>query len=134
MPRARVTSKREAVVFVSHGRMYMPIRYDASGWPEGLDPRVTTQLSEDDGIGPQHLRRTSGIPVEATDRVLAGVDRKLSMFDPTVHYITLAVWPDSYSQFRILRDHVVRKGFEYRLLLLGPGEPVGFGSVVPHVQ
>jgi hypothetical protein len=134
LPRARVTGKQEVALFISQGRLFMPLTYDRNGWPTGRDAKVTTSVGLNESIGPADLRIAAGIPVEANGQALATLDRQLSRLDPAVHFVTLAVWPDSYKQFRELREHVVKKRFEYRLLLMGTGESVGFGDSIPQVQ
>jgi hypothetical protein len=52
----------------------------------------------------------------------------LAPFSPARHHIALAVWPDSFAEFRLVRDHLVRRGFNYELLLIERDGLVGIGA------
>lgn len=135
LPRARVTFKQEVGFFLCHGRLRMPIRYGAGGGlPIGRDHAEVTRLNPNDPIAPSDFVVNAGLKLDGTDMARTGINRRLTPFRPADHYVTIVVWPDSYQEFRLLRDHIVKQGYEYRLLLMDENEPVGFGDVVPRVQ
>ena len=51
------------------------------------------------------------------------------------HYFNVIVWPDSYSQFEVLRDLLIEKDYAYNVVLQKKGQPVPVGdNVVTGVQ
>jgi len=74
-----------------------------------------------------HYSGTGETPVAPSLPALAG---KLDAFDPDKHYLAIFVWPDSFEHFGVIRDLMVQKHFEYRLvpfpadgkIYIGPAE------------
>jgi hypothetical protein len=127
LPRARETTKRQVPVLLTGQRLCNVYEYDGDGRPTNLN---VNDIRLDDGadrIRPSDLRAGGGLAVGDSDTFRKSLDQLLAVFVPQRDYIALAVWPDSYSEFRLVRDHVVRRGFEYELILLDNDAPIGFG-------
>lgn len=127
LPLARHTFKRQVGVFLSDGRMRMPRRYSSQGIPTGVNRAVVNPDAPEGRVTPDDLQPNAGFAIVNTAECRARVMDELRQFDKGVCYIIFAVWPDSYAQFRVLRDVIVQEGFDYQLLLLGDGDPVVYG-------
>jgi hypothetical protein len=130
MPRERATGKREFALAIGHGRLYESCVYSSFG---GF-LRWNTDEVETDGENLIGLMPQRGTPVRdgpALELRLAGIMRKTN---PHRDYICLAVWPDSYAEFVIVRDRLVKAGYEYRLMLITEGGGVSMGGGSGTVQ
>ena len=93
--------------------------------PRSLRPATSTTPSSKRTLGseiaPVALRSGSnhagsGTAVDPAGRNRAALAGKLSAFDPNKHYLAIFVWPDSFEHFGVIRDLMVDKRFEYRLV------------------
>lgn len=73
--------------------------------------------------------------IKAMDRQLADMLKQFTnkptngIEEKDCHYFKVAVWPDSYPHFEILRDLLIRKEFGYGLVLMRKDESVISGGV-----
>lgn len=113
-------SKLHIGLVVRFGRLYVWHRYDAFGLRAGLNTEdflvVGRELS---GILTQP-KPYAGVPLDTPDAE-ARVAHRLRVFHPQAHALDVAVWPDSFAEFAVLRRVAVRMGFEYRLLAMPEG-------------
>lgn len=131
LPMARRTTKRQVPVLVCHGRMRLPLRYAAGRVPVGRNDAEVEASAPRSMLRPADLVPASGTPIDDSDAGVRAVRQRVAGFDPAENYLHFAVWPDSFAEFRTLRDQVVELGFEYQVLLLSPDEPVHFGGGGP---
>jgi hypothetical protein len=122
LPVLRQTTKREFPIIVRFGRLYIPFTAET-----GLATRKSN-LSEFvilDDNGPV-IRVTpkpyAGLPINDDDHLLAALRQKLNSIDHDSVYLAIGVWEDSFEQFQILKERIVKLGFEYRLVPIASGE------------
>lgn len=131
LPMARHTLKRQVGIFLSDGRLRMPRRYSREGIPIGIDRAVVKASAPDDRVTPLDLKPNAGFVVTDTVECRTEIINAISSFDKDVCYMILAVWPDSYTEFRVVRDTLAQEGFDYQLLLLGDHDPIVYGPGGP---
>ena len=136
VPTARETDKRQAVVFVSGGRMYAGI-YPDDSYRRGVPLfRGTANNGGRDSLGPGDLPDKLGSPVvaDAAAARAALAEQRVTGLDPQRDFVMFAVWPDSHEAFRLLRDAAGEKGLGYGLLLMDAGAAVTFGDAKSYEQ
>ncbi len=107
-------------MIVRFGRLYVWHRYDALGFPMGLNTDEFVVVGRELGGILTQPKPYAGVPLDAPDAE-AQVARRLRAFHPQSHALDVAVWPDSFAEFAVLRRVAVRLGFEYRLLPMHEG-------------
>ncbi|MBI2826549.1 MAG: hypothetical protein HYX69_17900 [Planctomycetia bacterium] len=134
LPRQHATGKQEVGVLVRYGRLYLWHKYDSHGLRLGLN-------FDDMVVVKEHGTRLETAPKPFAGVVLEkGVDaerrirEKLSGFDPRTMYVAVVIWEDSFAQFQILKNVLVERGLEYRLMPTEEGTEIsdhgGTGSRV----
>jgi len=125
--------RRSVGLIVRFGRMYVWHRYDQFGNREGLNTDEFVVIEDSLGRVTTMPNPTAGIPLDS-DTAEAAILSRLSQFSPRSTYVEIVLRPDSFGHFRTLRNALIRRGFEYRLLLVEEGAPVadrgGTGSNV----
>lgn len=111
-------------IILRYGRMYVWHRYDRFGRRLGLNIDDFVVVEERDDTIVTAPLPTAGVELADTPQSRRAVRGRLQTFDPDDAYITAIVRPDSFRQFRHLRDVLVEMGFKYRLMPLSEGAPV----------
>lgn len=115
LPTPRVTTKAEVAFFLREGRLTAYAKRD----PEGnLVPNSAEYEEKRDAAGKPYVvpKAGAGTAVDPAGRNRAALAGKLGSFDPDKHYLAIFVWPDSFEHFGVVRDLMVEKQFEYRLV------------------
>jgi hypothetical protein len=115
LPKIHVTDKLPAPFFLRGGRLVQIARRqrDGSLYNEFADcVKITV-----DGVTYVEPRPGRGFRVDSRGGADREIAARLSQFDPAQHYVHIFVWPDSYQEFLVLREVMVRMGFEYNLHL-----------------
>ena len=115
LPTPRVTTKAEVPFFLMKGRLTAYAKRD----PEGnLVPNSAEYEERKDAAGKTYVqpKAGAGTAVDPAGRNRAALAGKLGAFDPNKHYLAIFVWPDSFEHFGVVRDLMVDKRFEYRLV------------------
>ena len=129
LPYAHETSKRQVAVFIAGGRLAPYMKYDEKGMPidENSDDLDITASGVTKSI---QLKPGRGMPIQtepAMENQLAPLLSKLVATgndEAKCHYVILIVWPDSYSEAERVRDLLIKKKFDYNLMLMKAGDPV----------
>ena len=111
-PRERDTNKIEFALFLRYGRVYrVHIHSNGERVVNTEDFTVTEGLTENEA----RAKPGAGIDVAASD---AGVRLKamLSHYPPQAWYAAIAVFPDSFDAFQLLKSRLVANGYEYRVI------------------
>ena len=132
LPRARRTTKRQVAAFISGGRLRLPFVYSAAGLPDRRNEQEIEAGAPEEFLTPRHFRPDRGTIVTDSEDSRRALAARFDGFDREASYVNLAVWPDSYAEFKLVRDHLVARGFDYQVLLIESGGAVTFGSVVSH--
>ena len=82
-----------------------------------------------DGILPK-----PGVGIRAVKSNTSNIQADLGRYNPKTHYIAVALWEDSFTQWPIVQAALRRKGFSYRLLLLPKDGKVMAGGSAGKVQ
>jgi hypothetical protein len=128
LPQMRSTSKREIAFAVRYGRLYQVLRYDGvdSAGPNSDEMDDVTRLGSR-GVVP---KPGAGMPIAANAAFAEQLRRRVATFSPSRCYLCIALWPDSFNEFQIVKTQLVALGYEYRLLLMRDREPLTFGPAV----
>jgi len=111
-PRERKTSKREFGVLLRYGRMYLTHRH--------LDGAQTVN-TEDFLVVPgwatneARARPAAGVPLAAAG-ASAEIEARLRSYPSRTWYPCLIVHPDSFEEFHVLKNWLIKRGYEYRLI------------------
>ena len=136
-PRARRAEKTPVYILLEGGRFAFVHEFDERGRVLGDNEGdiSSVNIRDDDGAG-RHLRLKPGGGQAVTDdpQFAKGFTATISRFvaQPTpengvqesdCHYFPVVVWPDSYTQFEVLRDLLLERGFGYGLILMEENQP-----------
>jgi hypothetical protein len=127
---AQATTKKQVPVMLSAGRMCFLHKYDDRGEPLGINESQVEGKGVVQATGVRFFspRPGIGLKVEDTPGFDARLMQLLKNFSGQRHTIAVAVWPDSYREFEVLRKKISGKDFGYFLLLMKEGEPVGVSA------
>lgn len=120
----RRSSKQEVGVILRYGRLYVWHRYGASGIPLGLNTEEFVVLEDSAGSIRSTPNPAAGTPVTDTDESKRAVRSRLKRFDPDDQVIAIIVWPDSFEEFRYVKEAMLDLGFNYRIMPMEPGKKV----------
>lgn len=116
LPRSHRSEKREVQTAMRYGRFYVWHNYDQFGLSEGLNTDDYVVIDETPAAVVTTPKPYGGIPVDKTAESHEKLASRLDRFNPTKQYVAITVWPDSFPQFADLKEVLVRKGFQYRLI------------------
>ncbi len=126
--------KREILLVVRYGRLYLWHDYDLRLLRRGLNLRDFVVISDDGEQLTTRPKPTAGIVLDESPECRRAIDRLLGRFDPKQFYLAPIVRPDSYGVFRYLRDRAIALKFQYRLIPVDSEDSVvdrgGSGSKV----
>jgi len=125
LPEAHTPPPNQVAVLLSGRRMAFAFQYDKQGQRVGHNTTCVKISADKSRMYPI---AGQGIGVADSDAFRTALRSQLQKFNNKQHYMVVAVWPDSYREFEILRDAVTRLGFEYGLLLLAEGDAVLLGK------
>jgi hypothetical protein len=129
LPMLRQTAKREFPLILRFGHLYFPFAAETglATRKSNLDDFVIL-----DDIGPV-IRVTpkpyAGLPVNDRDQLLDLLRRRINSLDNGSVYLGIGVWEDSFDQFQLLKEVIVKLGYEYRLVPTAAGEFIQESSV-----
>jgi len=128
LPAPRATTKTEVPFFLRQGRFCAYAKRDADG---GLVPNHAEFEEKQDSAGKTYVepRVEAGTPVDPTGANRGTLANRLDAFDPGKHYLAVFVWPDSFEHFAVIRDLMVEKRFEYRLVPFPENEKIYVGGL-----
>lgn len=149
-PEERETEKKQIAILLSGGRLRFLHRYSSKGKPLGPNMAEVKikRVGNNMGVFPKPMRGMVIDPGSGTDGTPEAHQKLLDKFDaqfaaslakftnaPSAgkpesqcHYFMIAVWPDSYAEFELLRDLLVKKGFKYGLIIMEKNKPVMIGG------
>ena len=104
----RATTKSEIALFLRYGRLYHMTKRGASGQFEFND--ADCEQRGGGAVIEVVPKPGAGGPIDA-----AAADRSVAEYDKDTYYLAVFVWPDTFDQFNLLKDAMVRAGIEYRL-------------------
>ncbi len=124
LPSVRRTSKQEIGIVLRYGRLYVWHKYGPGHRRLGLNTDDFVIVAETkDGVRVRP-RPTRGVMLDASAESKAEVRSILSRFDHRTCCLAVIVRPDSYHQFRLVRDAAISLGLEYRLMPAGEDDPI----------
>lgn len=111
LPQMRRSNKLEVVVLVRFGRFYFWHRY-INGLRLGLNTDDMLILEEDKEYRKTipNIRRGTDLKKSDAQRL---VREQLAQFSVNEYKITIVIWPDSYEEYKVVREAVVKSGFDY---------------------
>ena len=116
-PRERDTDKLEVGLLLRYGRVYrIHTHTDGGRTANTADFVVTEGLTENSA----KARPGGGIDISAAD-ANAKLKALLKNYPSDDWYVCMAVFPDSYDTFQILKSLLVENGYEYRLIATEKG-------------
>lgn len=124
LPNLRASTKQEVGLILRFGRLYSWHTYDRLGLRQGVNLEDMAVVSEEDVVVEVAPMPFAGAPVTNPGDKTAAVWQKLKPFDPHRHYIAVIVYDDSFAEFANLKQMLIERGFEYRLMPTVPGETI----------
>jgi hypothetical protein len=121
LPKQRVTTKEQVAFLLKGGRLYAHRR--VVGGRVELDAGDTQIVTQGNSTYLEPIAG-GGTPVDPAGANSGAVVQKFAGWSPQQHFLTVAVWPDSFAHFAAVRQVLVEKGFEYQLMPLPDGEKV----------
>lgn len=119
IPRYQSTTKREFPVLLSSGRL-VSVFESTSAQAQGSVNRADLE------IDPQNqtvrARPGRGVTIESRQTLV----ERFKHLSPNQHYISLAVWPDSFNEALTVRDTLIDLGFEYGLTFIQADAEIPF--------
>lgn len=117
-PVQRSTKKASFPVLLHAGRWHSVYVVRANGTTDlnTAECTITTSAQGKD------VRPTpgTGIAIEDNDASRNALTQRLNELDSHDDYVSVFVWADSFGQFRLVKDLLVNRGFEYRLVPMAP--------------
>jgi len=120
----RPSDKQEVGIVLRYGRLYVWHRYGRGGTREGLNTDEFVVLEDTDGQVRSTPNPAAGTAIDETDQSAREVTARLSAFDPSYKVFAVIIWPDSFDQFRQVKEAMLQLGFNYRLMPMELGEKV----------
>ena len=125
LPMQRDTEKDEVPLLVRGGRLH-------SVYLVGDDGSVafnSAECVEHQGtVREVTTRPGSGVKVDDSDAARHEIDVRLANLEADSFYLAIFVWPDSFTEFRRLKEIVVDRRFEYRLVPMRADGKVVMGA------
>ena len=129
-PEERPATKLGVRVTIRYGKWYL-YRL-ANGEPNLEDFLVLDNEGEYLTITPKPYR---GLRMVERGKLSPAIIAYLRDKNPDREYVEISIWDDSFGEFQFLRDYMVERGFEYRLVVITEGDEVVEGYVPdPQVQ
>jgi hypothetical protein len=122
LPVTRLTHKKPFHIVLTRARAFEIYTNDGA--------RGYTTNDQDVAIAPKGaaalvtLKDTGGYPVTAALATHPRWANLLRRLDPKEHFLYIAVYPDSYVEFRVFKEVALRAGFEYDIVLMEEGHPL----------
>ena len=136
VPTERQTKKKQIPVTIYQGHLAFVCAYDGQGRQVGVNTRDLTFGGTE--ANPQISPKPGhGIAYETVESLQQQFSGKLAQFtakpgggkrEEDCAYFMIALWPDSFKQFELLRDFLLRGGFEYGLMFMEPGDVITTGD------
>jgi len=124
LPVVRSTGKQEIGLVMRYGRLYVWHKYGPGYRRLGLNTDDFVVISSDDDGLKVRPKPTRGVPVSASPQSLTAIKEILQRFDQRSCCLAIIVRPDSFGEFRYVRDAAIQLGLEYRLMAVGESDPV----------
>lgn len=114
LPVQRDTEKREIPALFKAGRVHFVYIVNS----DGSVIFNSSECRSGNAPGAQEVESLpgTGVAIDESDQSRADLDARLRSLDSETDYLAVFVWPDSFAQFRLLKDQLVSGGFEYRLV------------------
>ena len=125
LPRVRATDKRQIPVLISDRRVRMPLTHDRAGKETGLNLAEIRVNLADSGVA---LVPNTGTVIADTEQARRALDKRFVVFRADADYLLFLVWPDSYAEFKLVRDRLVEKGFDYQVMLMDENTVLSLGG------
>lgn len=129
LPTLRATAKREFPVIVRFGRLYMPYALDPVSLERTRHLDEFVAIGEENGVTRLTPNPLLGIPLDSSESSADMLRRLWDQFPKGSFYVCGAVWDDSFSEFPALKESLVERGIEYRLIPTAMGDVIQEGSV-----
>lgn len=110
------TVPRNLGLIVRYGRVYVWHRYSADGWRVGLNTEDFVVVADQGDKLVTHPDPTKGVPLTPEAATAETLRQRLRPFPSARWYCEIVVRPDSFDEFKVLRDTLIAEGYEYRLM------------------
>jgi hypothetical protein len=135
LPIQRDTDKREMPFLLTTGKLHSVYLVRGDGTIVFNSGECATAKSL--GVEEVTAKPGTGVLVEQSDASRKAISERLANLESDGDYLAVFVWPDSFPQFRFLKDLLVSKNFEYRLVPMTTNGKVyrgGAATAKPKVQ
>lgn len=125
LPMQRDTDKDEAPLLVREGRLHTVYLFG----DDGTVVFNSAECEEHKGqVREVTTRPGSGLKLDDSDAVRREIEVRLANLEADSFYLAIFVWPDSFAEFRKLKEVIVDRRFEYRLVPMRADGKVVMGA------
>lgn len=116
--------KGEVGLILRYGRLYVWHRWSPTGERLGLNTEEFVVIEDSSKGLVVRPKPGGGLPIDRRDSTREQIEQRLKQFRPTQKVLALVVRPDSFAEYRVVREVAARLGFEYRLMPCDNDSPV----------
>lgn len=119
----RPTQTREIVVLLRYGKVY---QLTNSADPEDIRDEDIKESGIFQNTYEPRKERGSRVTPEALQKLM----RFIGSYSPGEYNIVIAVWNDSFAEFNLLRNELIKQHYSYRTIICTDESSLSFGSGV----
>lgn len=124
LSRQRQSNKHNVAVVLRYGRLYVWHAYDAQGNRIGPNLDEFAIVEET----PERIRLRplpfAGIPLAESPDLVDRIAHRLNQFSPEKYYVAIAIWQDTFGDFKRCKAALVKLGYQYRLYPAADGNSI----------
>ena len=125
LPVIRSASQYQEIgLILRYGRMYVWHKYGPGQQRLGLNLDEFVVVGEEDGGLVTRPKPTAGVALDSSQTSQERVRQVLRQFNPQTCYLVVIARPDSYAEFKYVRDRAIELGFDYRLMPADTNAPI----------
>jgi hypothetical protein len=129
LPVLHETSKTELPAILRFGRLYFPFSSNEDVFARKLDLDDFVVLEHSEKVTRVQPKPYAGIIVDTSEASEQEINSRLSAFGKDSIYLAIGVWEDSFAQFTEVKDILVQRGIEYRIVPVVKGDFIQEGQV-----
>ena len=121
LPKVRTTSKGNLLFLMRYGKLYLISSPSGNGYHEA-------HVIESSLLGVTRIKPRLDAGWDMSNSIdVTEFERLVVSSPPSSTFFSCAVWPDSYEQFGIVKQNLLRLGYDYQLLPINDVEDLSVG-------
>lgn len=115
LPKQRVTQKKPVSFLMKNGKLYAHAKSDGNGKVAGQNASEVKELTDGNKIYVEPVA-SAGLAIDTETEELSAIKSKINQFNKEDYFLTIVVWPDSFQEFLVVKQAIVRSEYEYQLI------------------